>query len=264
MDEVIEEEEATIHNQTKKRRTKTLMKEEAVAEEKNILAGSSLEEGNPTMLLACKSPKHEDKNQWYLDSGASSHICGKSNLFMELDESISGNITFRDSSQVQVKGKGTILICLKDGSHQFISNVFYVPEMKINILSLGQLLEKNYDIHLKNKSLIMRNESGRLLAKVPMTRNRMFMLNIQSDVPRRLQACVKNSSWLWQMRFGHLNFDGLKEMKKKGMMKRWCHQLLDLQHQRHKTHPLENQVPGPEEQKVFVSCMKRLKRYLKI
>ncbi|KAG8366095.1 hypothetical protein BUALT_Bualt17G0040300 [Buddleja alternifolia] len=167
-------------------------------EEKNVLAESSHEERDPTMLLACKSPEHEDKNQRYLDSGASSHICGKRNIFMELDE-IGGNITFGDSSQVQVKGKGIILIRLKDRSHQFISNVFYVPEMKSNILSLGQLLEKNYVIHLKNKSLIMRNESVLLLAKVPMTRNRMFMLNIQSDVPRCLQACVKDSSWLWHM-----------------------------------------------------------------
>ncbi|KAG8365011.1 hypothetical protein BUALT_Bualt18G0058600 [Buddleja alternifolia] len=150
-----------------------------VEEKNNILENNT--EGYPTMLLACKSPEHEDKNQWYLDSGASSYICGKRNLFMELDESISGNITFGDSSQVQVQvqGKRTILIRLKDVNHQFISNVFYMPEMKCNILSFGQLLKKNYDIHLKNKNLMMKDENGRLLAKVPMTRNRMFMLNIQ-------------------------------------------------------------------------------------
>ncbi|KAG8377218.1 hypothetical protein BUALT_Bualt08G0005500 [Buddleja alternifolia] len=32
-------------------------------EEKNILAERSYEEGDPTMLIACKSPEHEDKNQ---------------------------------------------------------------------------------------------------------------------------------------------------------------------------------------------------------
>ncbi|KAG8373774.1 hypothetical protein BUALT_Bualt11G0060100 [Buddleja alternifolia] len=150
---------------------------------KNNFSESNTER-DPTMLLACKSLEHKDKNQRYLNSGASSHICGKRNIFMELDESICGNITFGDSSQVQVKGKGTILIRLRDGSHHFISNVFYEPEMKSNILSLGKLLEKIYDIHLKNKSLMMKDENGRLLPKVPMTRNKMFMLNIQSDVPR--------------------------------------------------------------------------------
>ncbi|KAG8379139.1 hypothetical protein BUALT_Bualt07G0057100 [Buddleja alternifolia] len=103
---------------------------------------------------------------------------------MELDESNGDNITFGDSSQVQVKGKGTILIRLKDGSHQFISNVLYMLEMKTNNLSLGQLLEKNYDIHLKNKSLMMKDDNGHWLEKFSMTRNSMFMLNIQSNVPR--------------------------------------------------------------------------------
>ncbi|KAL0410575.1 UNVERIFIED_CONTAM: Retrovirus-related Pol polyprotein from transposon TNT 1-94 [Sesamum latifolium] len=65
----------------------------------------------------------------------------------------------------------------------------------------------------------MRDENGRLLAKVPMTRNRMFLLNIQSDVPMCLKSCFKEQSWLWHLRFGHLNFDGLKMMSKERMVK---------------------------------------------
>ncbi|KAK2981150.1 hypothetical protein RJ640_013472 [Escallonia rubra] len=188
-------------------------------EEKTNFVENKNEDGDPTLLLACKGDENEEKNLWYLDSGASSHICGKKNLFMELDEFFGGNITFEDFSQVQVKEKGTILIRLKDGSHQFISNVFYVPDMKSNILSLGQVLEKIFDIHLKDKSLIMKDGNGKLLAKVPMTKNRMFMLNIQSDVPRCLKTCIKDSSWLRHMRLGHLNFDGLQVMSKKSMVK---------------------------------------------
>ena len=160
---------------------------------------SKNDDGDVSLLLACKGEESVERNIWYLDSGASSHICGKKHLFVKFEELNGGNITFGDSSKVQIKGKGTILIRLKDGSHQLISNVLYVPKMKSNILSLGQLLENNYDIHLKDKKLFMRDENGRLLAKVPMANNKMFILNLLSDVPRCLLLCAKDSSWLWHM-----------------------------------------------------------------
>lgn len=68
--------------------------------------------------------------------------------------------------------------------------------MKNNILSLGQLLEKSYDIHLKDHSLSIRDQRENLIAKVHITRNRMFALSIQNDVAKCLKACFKNSSWL--------------------------------------------------------------------
>lgn len=56
-------------------------------------------------------------------------------MFVEFDESITGNVTFGESFQIPMIGK--ILIRLKNGRHEFISNVFYVPKMNNNILSLG-------------------------------------------------------------------------------------------------------------------------------
>ncbi|KAJ4719135.1 Retrovirus-related Pol polyprotein from transposon TNT 1-94 [Melia azedarach] len=176
-------------------------------------------QGDETVLLAYKDNSGGQENTWYLDTGASNHMCGKRSMFVELDESTNGNVSFGDDSKIAVKGRGNIFIQLKDGRHQFIGNVYYVPNMKSNILSLGQLLEKGYDIHMKDYSLFIRDDKGNLITKVKMSKNIMFSLNIQNDVAKCLKACYKDASWLWHLRFGHLNFGGIELLAKKEMVR---------------------------------------------
>ncbi|GAU49327.1 hypothetical protein TSUD_136420 [Trifolium subterraneum] len=160
-----------------------------VEEKVNYVEEIRQEEG--TLLLAHKDNEIGGDNQWYLDSGASNHMCGRRSMFVELDESVNGNMAFRDELKVAVKGKGNVLIRLKNEDHQFIFNVYYVPNVKSNILSLEQLRE----------------------------RNRMFVLNIQNDVAQCLKMCYKEELWLWHLRFGHLNFGGLELLSKKEMVR---------------------------------------------
>lgn len=114
---------------------------------------------------------------------------------------------------------------MKNGKHEFISNVYYVLDMldmldmKNNILSLGQLLKKGYNILMKVYSLLIRDNHDKMIANVQMTRNRMFLLNIQTDVAKCLKPCLKDPNWIWYLRFRHLNFDGLRVLAKKDMVK---------------------------------------------
>ncbi|KAA0059085.1 Retrovirus-related Pol polyprotein from transposon TNT 1-94 [Cucumis melo var. makuwa] len=72
-------------------------------EENANYAEKDEESGNSSLLLACKGAETCENSAWYLDSGASNHICGSKSILMELDESIGSDIVFGDASKILVK-----------------------------------------------------------------------------------------------------------------------------------------------------------------
>ena len=140
-----------------------------------------VKEEKSTILLACNDLISNQGSMWYLDICASNHMCGKKKLFVEIDESYNDNIVFGDLSKRPVKGKWKILITSTDGGQQLISDVYYIPRLKSNILSLGQLFEKGYEIQMKDLGLCIRDKNENLVTCVRMTKNRMFPLNLKID-----------------------------------------------------------------------------------
>ena len=90
--------------------------------------------------------------------------------------------------------------------------------MKSKILSIGQLLEKGYIIHMEKLSLVLKDAEGRLVAKVQMGHNRMFPLHPNSIMEKCFHGLVKNESWKWHLCLGHLNFSGLKLLSTSSMV----------------------------------------------
>ena len=110
-------------------------------------------------------------------------------------------------------------------------DVYYVPSLKCNLLSIIQLIKKGYNVFFKDDVCTIMDipPSRQLIAKVHMTSNRMFPLKIRSDLKEGgvvaavteeiFQKEVKDKNWLWHLRFGHLNFGGLNLLHKKVIVK---------------------------------------------
>jgi hypothetical protein len=120
-------------------------------------------------------------------------------------------VSFGDHSKVNVMDEGDIQIKTKKDTIETISNVFYILDLKSNLLSLGQLQEKGYVTTIKDGVCEVYDPTRGLVAHAKMTPNILFPLQIQT-----LQHCLMSreidSTWLWHYRYGQLNFNGFKTL----------------------------------------------------
>jgi hypothetical protein len=141
------------------------------------------------VLLTSKEVDPNNESVWYLNTGASNHMYGYKHMFTEIDKIVDSHV-----SKVKVKGQNKILIHCKDGNERFISNVFYVLDMKSNILSLDQLLKHSYMIFMKEVTFYLRDQDNQLLAQLEMIKNHMFKLNLMNVQAKCLKACVEDKT----------------------------------------------------------------------
>ena len=107
-----------------------------------------------------------DPTLWYLDTRATNHMIGCREFFSDLDESTTGFVKFGDNSRIQIKGKGAIEVNQKNGSTLRLCNVLFVPQLEVNILSLGRLDEEGYRMNMGEGKLTIFNHNGQLFPEV--------------------------------------------------------------------------------------------------
>ena len=62
------------------------------------------EEGVNPVIVTDGKKKKTSSNVWYLDNGASNHMTGDKEKFMELNEGVTGSVKFGDGSTVKIQG----------------------------------------------------------------------------------------------------------------------------------------------------------------
>lgn len=156
---------------------------------------------------------------WYLDTGASSHMTGGRDAFVSLDESVKGSVRFEDGSLVYIAGKRSVLFLCNDGNQRVLADVFYIPKLRTNIISIRQLDENGCRSVVEDGYMRIYDPQRRLLVRVKRAANRLYILNLESVVPICLLAKVDDPAWLWHARLGHLHFRVVNLMSKQGMVR---------------------------------------------
>lgn len=124
--------------------------------------------------------KMHESNLWYIDNGASNHMTGERSKFKELDERITGRVKFGDGSIVDIQGRGTIALKCKDGQERTLNEVYFIPSLCSNIISVGQLTEDGCEVVIKGDFMWVYDKEKKLLMKIRKSQNRLYRIIIET------------------------------------------------------------------------------------
>lgn len=169
---------------------------------------------NSAMLVVNSCMNDQERNEWILDSGASSHVCGHKELFTGMKE-YNSSVVLASGDKFQVSGIGEVEVKFF-GKFYTLMDVLYIPDMKSNFLSISKMAEKGYSIiFTKNKVDIFKHEQFQFNA---MESNGIY--KIKSSVNDYLNLTEERSNnYLWHKRFGHLNANDLKKLERNEMVR---------------------------------------------
>ncbi|XP_034212743.1 uncharacterized protein LOC117625258 [Prunus dulcis] len=157
--------------------------------------------------------------EWYINSGYSNHMTRNESLLTDIRTNVVGKVQMPNGELVNVAGMGTLAIDTTKGK-KYIKEVMYLPGLKENLLSVGQMDEHGYYLVFGGKlcSIFEGPSLECLVIKVEMKRNRCYPLALLSNDHIALKASVSNFTWTWHKRLGQLHLKGLSQLKEKDMV----------------------------------------------
>ncbi|KAF2295179.1 hypothetical protein GH714_031933 [Hevea brasiliensis] len=183
---------------------------------------AELEEEDELLLMAYVELHETSRSDaWFVDSGCSNHMCGNSKMFSNLDTDFTHSVKLGNNTRMKVTGKGVIKLFLQ-GVCYTVSDVYCVPELKNNLLSVGQLQEKGVAILFKDGVCSLYHPLKGKMAESVMSANRMFILLGETPTTVVNENCFQvgstDESILWHNRYGHLSYKGLHTLTDKNMV----------------------------------------------
>ncbi|XP_017412916.1 uncharacterized protein LOC108324479 [Vigna angularis] len=129
---------------------------------------SDSEESIILMTTTSKVSSHSQDKLWYLDSICSNHMTCHREWLVNFDKTKKSKVKFVDDNTSKVEGVGDVVIRRKNGLRAILTGVLFVPAIRYNLLSIGQLIQKGFTVVMggfnkvevfdKKKNLILRSK----------------------------------------------------------------------------------------------------------
>ena len=117
---------------------------------------------------------------WFVDSGCSNHMTGAKSMFRELDEKQRKKVQLGNTKEMQVEGKGKVIVDTSRDKVKVLDNVQFVPDLGYNFLSVGQLMIDGHSLWFDDDACVITNKKSGKKVRITMTPNKMFPLGVSN------------------------------------------------------------------------------------
>ncbi|KAK8594089.1 hypothetical protein V6N13_125899 [Hibiscus sabdariffa] len=192
----------------------------AKAHEANTVEGIAKDVEDLDLCAVISEVNLVDSNprEWWLDTGATSHICCDKDSFSELMPCDNGEKLYMGNVVTsKIKGKVTVMLKMTSGKELKLQNVLYVPDIRKNLVSGTLLSVHGFRMVFESQKLIL--SKGGIFVGRGYVLNDMWKLNAISVKAKNMNKNIASSSVymleslnLWHGRLGHVNYDTLRRL----------------------------------------------------
>lgn len=169
-----------------------------------------------TSALACQTGKEE----WYIDSGATVHMCKDKGLFEKIIDRSPCSIRTAGKSIIMAYGTGRVNLNVKsdNNTHKIVfSDVLYTPGLRNNLISVPAITSRGYEVTFKKENAVISRRDGSIVLTAA-RRDRMYVVKTAQNHSVMFADGSVAKLKVWHERCGHLNFNDLHKLKTENMV----------------------------------------------
>lgn len=170
---------------------------------------------NGDVLFAALMSGKDNSVEWYVDSGATSHMTNNDEFLYNKSDVFNKEIVVANNNKLTVSCSGDIDMLLrmdKSERNVVVKDVEYVPNLCANLLSVRQLTQNGNKVVFEKNVCKIFNINGDLIGNA-FVENDLYRLNCKVHNFKEMSLVLKESSNLWHRRLGHICNENLRNVK---------------------------------------------------
>ncbi|KMQ86061.1 retrovirus-related pol polyprotein from transposon tnt 1-94 [Lasius niger] len=179
----------------------------------SVREDSSDEENEVVQCSFATCEGQVNQEDWYVDSGATSHMTNNKKFFQELKE-INRSVMVANGQRLVAEGKGKgILKCVnKDGETTavMVKDVLYIPSIAENLLSVRRLAIKGLTVNFDNSRCVIACGKREIAHAEPsMGMYKLQLKEIAMSMKSRHTLLCQHT---WHRKFGHRSQEAIQQL----------------------------------------------------